>query len=366
MESNEGNDMTNRNAAIVAEYKAKHGDFVAFTEELKRLLKGLIDAEEFGVHLVEGRAKDPKSLEEKLCRPGKATRQNLNEISDLSGLRIIAYYTDDIEYLTEIIRREFDIVEEESSDKGDELKPDQFGYRSRHFVVRLKQDRTNLPEWRRFAGFKAEIQVRTVLQHAWAAVSHALSYKKETDVPTELRRKLNRLAGLFELADEQFVELRIEQEQINSASEESIDDDDYDVEITPDTLASYVDHSGIDGECQTLASSFAAEVIPFCQSSRSTDYSDLAEVCKICGLTTIAEFDGFIRAMIDSGIGIRNLQALGEKSPSGWTVSPLFVMQLLILLDRGGNLESGDFAGHTGSDPESLEVVLEVARHLSS
>lgn len=73
-----------------------------------------------------------------------------------------------------------------------------------------------MPENIRFAGLKAEIQIRSLLQHAWAEIEHGLGYKPES-VPDEHIRRFSRLAGMFELADEEFVRLRdglLQHEQI--------------------------------------------------------------------------------------------------------------------------------------------------------
>jgi trimethylamine:corrinoid methyltransferase-like protein len=63
----------------------------------------------------------------------------------------------------------------------------------------------------------AEVHVRTVLQHAWAAISHSLQYKKEDDVPAALRRRLNRLAALLELADQEFTTLSAEHRALHQS-----------------------------------------------------------------------------------------------------------------------------------------------------
>jgi hypothetical protein len=79
---------------------------------------------------------------------------------------------------------------------------------SLHYVVSLLPARSVLAEYRRYADLKAEIQVRSVLQHAWAEIEHDLGYKTALGVPRDVRRSFSRLAGLLELADKEFVSIR--------------------------------------------------------------------------------------------------------------------------------------------------------------
>ena len=65
----------------------------------------------------------------------------------------------------------------------------------------------------------SEVQIRTVLQHAWASVSHKLQYKRESEIPAALRRRLTRLAGLFELADDEFLALRLADSEVREKIE---------------------------------------------------------------------------------------------------------------------------------------------------
>lgn len=95
-----------------------------------------------------------------------------------------------------------------SVDKRKSTDPDRFGYASVHYVLSLKPSRAQLSEYRRFAGLKFELQIRSILQHAWAEIEHDLQYKTEQAVPKEIRRRFARLAGLLELADAEFVGLR--------------------------------------------------------------------------------------------------------------------------------------------------------------
>ena len=63
------------------------------------------------------------------------------------------------------------------------LEPDRFGYRSRHFIVSVNREWLKAPNYRGLSGLKAEIQVRTILMHAWADVEYKLAYKKRNMFP---------------------------------------------------------------------------------------------------------------------------------------------------------------------------------------
>ena len=80
-----------------------------------------------------------------------------------------------------LITEEFDLDPSSSHDKADALEPHEFGYRWVEYIVFLKAKRCDLPEWEAFVGMKVEIQVQTVLQHAWAAISHTIDYQQELD-----------------------------------------------------------------------------------------------------------------------------------------------------------------------------------------
>lgn len=150
------------------------------------------------------RVKDLDSAYEKIDRKGY--KQPFEQIEDWCGLRIICYYPSDIDLICAVLKEEFSIQKQE--DTAQRLAPHEFGYRSTHFILQVKSDWTSTPNYRGLLGIKAEVQVRTILMHAWAEIEHKLSYKSAEQVPDQFRRKLYRLSAKFEEADEQFEELR--------------------------------------------------------------------------------------------------------------------------------------------------------------
>lgn len=203
----------------ITKYRELLPEYETFASRIKSLLLDMLNDLNTKVHFAESRAKSVDSFTKKLNRPGKSFEKPLDEIPDLAGVRIVLYYLDDIQHVGDMIKREFEIIEEVTEHQADHYSPDQFGYLSMHYVVKLNTVRGALKEWKNFTTFRAEIQVRTVLQHSWAAVSHALQYNREGDVPHRLRRQLFRLAGLLELADEEFVAIRDTKERITTTTQ---------------------------------------------------------------------------------------------------------------------------------------------------
>lgn len=153
---------------------------------------------------VSSRVKTLDSVLEKMARKEYASP---TEITDLTGIRVITYIESDVQKVAELIEGAFKMDATKSINKSDELRTDRFGYRSVHYVCELGESRTNLTELSDYKGVLFEIQVRTVLQHAWAEIEHDRSYKFAGDLPSSIRRRLNLVAGLLEVADREFSSL---------------------------------------------------------------------------------------------------------------------------------------------------------------
>lgn len=126
-----------------------------------------------------------------------------NEIMDFSGVRIVVYLPSELEIVTNAIERLFEnsIKFDDSENKINRLGQDKVGYLSIHYVIEIN---TDLPEYANIKGLKCEIQVRTVLQDAWASIFHDRVYKGVVeDQKDNISRKINLLSGSLELLDSQ-------------------------------------------------------------------------------------------------------------------------------------------------------------------
>lgn len=129
-----------------------------------------------------------------------------DHISDLVGLRIVCLYEDDIHKIGEALEGEFEILDVTDKISKIEETEGSFGYKGLHFDLKLKDPRLQLPENKSYSDLRFEVQVRTIVQDSWSVLDHKIKYKKS--IPNHLKRRINTLAALFELADREFRQIR--------------------------------------------------------------------------------------------------------------------------------------------------------------
>lgn len=190
------------------------------------LLGSLIAREDLAVAAATGRIKDREESIKKFTRKYQGALEKSetpyeikNHITDLIGLRLVCLYEDEIEPMGELVRQHFSVIE--VTDKTAEIEgtENSFGYKGLHLDLRLDDARAAMPEYELFVPFRFELQIRTIVQDSWSTLDHKIKYKKS--IPASLKRRINTLAALFELADREFRQVRDETErQIEKASAE--------------------------------------------------------------------------------------------------------------------------------------------------
>lgn len=189
---------------------------------LEGLIHVLLEGKGIRVHGVTSRIKSRASVRRKLeLSAGKRTFRSL---TDLLGIRIITYFPDEVNTVATVIEQEFKVDRANSVDKRAILDPDRFGYLSLHYVLQLSDSRSRLPEYHAFRDLKFELQIRSILQHAWAEIEHDLGYHSKVVVPTEVRRRFSRLASLLELADAEFLGIREQLVQSDNQARSAIEE----------------------------------------------------------------------------------------------------------------------------------------------
>ena len=264
---------------VVKDYERVYGKRSQFTDSVEALVRAALDKEKVKYHVIEKRTKTVSSFKEKLCRKGY--EDPLRDFPDLSGVRVILYYPDQVDHVCSILNKIFKPIE--IVDKRELLEPDQFGYLSVHLVAEITKERASLVEWSDFEGYKVEIQVRTILQHSWAMVSHALMYKRDTEAPRSIQRKLHRLAGLFEIADEYFVSIRDSERTLSKEMDISLKKEE-DLEIDAVSISRFFAQKNIVDRLVSLGRSSDLLVG---SESHAQCFSDLIYATKLAGIKTI-------------------------------------------------------------------------------
>jgi putative GTP pyrophosphokinase len=194
------------NEAVVSseEYASRLPAYQRLSINLEQALAGFLQGAGVPYLTISSRIKEFQSLSEKVSR--KSYADPFSQCEDICGVRIICYYPSDLQRIEQIIQSEF--VIHESLDKGASLGVQEFGYRSNHYIVSVKPAWLAAPNYRGLEALRVEVQVRTILMHAWAEIQHKLAYKSSEQIPDLFRRKFSRLSAKFEEADEQFEEIR--------------------------------------------------------------------------------------------------------------------------------------------------------------
>jgi putative GTP pyrophosphokinase len=151
------------------------------------------------------RAKAYESAVEKAAR--KEYSNPIQEITDFAGIRIVTRTQTEADSVSGLLPSIFDVDSDKSGDHSKTLLTDRIGYRSVHFICKLGSQRCRLLDYRKFDSLVFEVQVRTMLMHAWAEIAHAKSYKQLQDLPPDLARGLNLISGLLEVADSHIVNI---------------------------------------------------------------------------------------------------------------------------------------------------------------
>lgn len=193
---------TNKSDKLKKDYDARQASARAFCSELVEQIKKLLSQNNISLAVpIDSRVKSWSSIS------GNIERSNLEledilQLNDFVGIRLILLFKRDLDRCRELIEENLEIIEKE--DIASRLDESQFGYQSYHYVIKLPEDWLSTPTLSDFAEYKAEIQVRTMAQHIWAAASHTLQYKQEDNVPKTVRRSIHRVSALLETVDLEF------------------------------------------------------------------------------------------------------------------------------------------------------------------
>ena len=263
--------------AILEEYRSNKSLCQKTAAQIYDLLRKVFEEAGLIVASIEYRVKTESSLVGKLELKGHKYN-SLADITDIVGLRVITFYSDDVDKVASAVDRLFKIDWDNSVDKRRAHEIDSFGYMSLHYICSMD----GFP-------FRFEIQMRTVLQHAWANLNHDTGYKSGVEVPRDYLRKINRLAGLLELADEQFSLIRNELADYRRRVQALVASGNLaDVQLDAETFRSYLNIRPFDRLNRRIASVNQAEI-------QEVNLMNYVSVFKSLDCHTLGDIDKLIK-----------------------------------------------------------------------
>ncbi|GAB3076005.1 GTP pyrophosphokinase [Phycicoccus sp. Root563] len=283
----------------VQRYAAVHGQVQEASDGYVAMVTALLDDAGINYVSVTGRAKSVASFAGKAARTGPdgdpLYGDPIEQITDQVGVRVVTYLRDDVTAVADLLSDQLSVLDDR--DLGQETaRQGRFGYASRHLLVAIDRIKGAPAQYDSLKGFSASVQVRTILQHAWAEFEHDIRYKGT--IPEEhvsdLDRRFTLAAGLLELADREFSEIRHRLQA--TMGEHALPADDSDPRISASDLATFLGGQFTDAGW-----------------SRTDHYAWISGLLLELGITSLEELAGLLQSIDAPAIDAR----MGYRYPAG-------------------------------------------------
>lgn len=225
---------------ILDEYREKKPVFERMKDIVLSEIRASLKENNILVTALESRIKTEGSLAGKLALKGHKYH-SVDDITDILGCRVITFYSDEVDKIAALVQAKFNVDWDNSVDKRRQHSLESFGYMSLHYICRIPQNLYCDPDHPEINTLRFEVQMRTAIQHVWANMYHDTGYKSGVEIPQEHLRNLNRLAGMLELADDEFSRIRIQITDYRRKVQALVKDGNFDeVTLNGDTFKSYL------------------------------------------------------------------------------------------------------------------------------
>ena len=304
---------------ILQEYRDNLPEFEKQAHEIYQIFQETFERIGLIVAGLEYRVKKEDSLAGKLELKG-AKYKSLADITDIIGVRVITYYSEDVDKVASAVDRLFVIDWENSVDKRKLLEIDTFGYMSLHYICSKK----DFP-------FRFEVQMRTILQHAWANMNHDTGYKSGVEIPKHYMRSMNRVAGMLELIDEEFSHIRVELADYRRRVQALVASGNLDdAPLDGETYRSYLNLNPFRRLNKTIAAINQAEI-------QEVSLLPYLEVFKNLGFVTLGDIDRLIKNYSEAAFQLSSYQiSLTDLDIISSSLGPQNLCIVYIIMNGGG------------------------------
>jgi ppGpp synthetase/RelA/SpoT-type nucleotidyltranferase len=329
--------------AILDEYQENLPRFREVEQEAKEKLKKTLSDAGLIVASIESRVKAYDSLAGKLELKGQKYK-SLSDITDILGMRVITFYIDDVDKVASAVERLFTIDWDNSVDKRKIHEIDSFGYLSLHYICSVP----GFP-------YRFEIQMRTLLQHAWANMDHDTGYKSGVEIPKRYMRNMSRLAGMLELVDDEFSKIRIELTDYRRRVQALVRSGNLDeVPIDGDTFRSYLELEPFNQLNKRIAAMNQAEI-------QEVPLMPYLSVFKNIGLKSLGDIATVIKKYSDGAYQIACYQiGLTDLDIISSSIGPQDLCIAYILKNGGGKAGIKNMFDLLNGESDSNEMIAEM------
>lgn len=329
--------------AILQEYEDNLPRFREVEAQVRETLRRTFQEAGLAVAAIESRVKGHDSLAGKLELKGHKYN-SLANLTDILGLRVITFYIDDVDKVASAVERLFTIDWENSVDKRKIHEIDSFGYLSLHYIC-------SIPDF----PYRFEIQMRTLLQHAWANMDHDTGYKSGVEIPKRYLRNMSRLAGMLELVDDEFSKIRIELTDYRRRVQALVRSGNLDeVPIDGDTFRSYLDLDPFAQLNKRIASMNQAEI-------QEVPLMPYLAVYKGIGLKTLGDISRMIKDYSEGAYQIACYQiGLTDLDIISSSIGPQDLCIAYILKNGGGKAGIKNMFDLLNGESETNDMMAEM------
>jgi len=295
------------------QYHERLAIYQRLAQVAEETLRQALKEQRVTVTVLEHRVKTQASLAGKLELKG-AKYRTLDDVTDIVGMRVVTFYSDDVDKVAAIVNETFLVDRSNSVDKRKLHRLDSFGYNSLHYICKLPKSVVNDPDMPLLNELRFEIQMRTALQHVWSTLDHDTAYKGGgVNIPNEYKRQFNRLAGMLELIDEEFSRLRnvltdYRRQMLALEASGQLDK----VDLNSDTFRRYLETQPFARLNQRIAAINQAELypvpmMPFLRVLQKLGFETLGDVKRL-----VEEYSDDAYRLAVSQLGTTDLDILSE------------------------------------------------------
>lgn len=302
-------------------------------EKLKNVIdekmNAMIEERGFLLNSYGSRIKTRKSLQGKLELKGDKY-SSIFDLTDLVGCRVVTFYGDEVDKIAGLLSDMFEIDWDNSIDKRKVHDVDSFGYMSLHYICKLPESAFKDDKYPEINNLRFEIQMRTALQHVWASIYHDTGYKSDVEVPRDALRSLSRLAGLLEIADQQFNEIKFNLDDYRRKVKALVQDGNLDeVELNWDSFKAYLELGGIQALTKKIAGINNMEI-------QELPYTPYLSLLKSMKFETVGDVDRMFRKYEDKAFKFAVSYFADTDIDIIASTTGLYVLILIYIICLGG------------------------------